>query len=341
LKETTRRIGYDITQLNLENLQKIIRKYFSIHEEYQFHITYFDEDKDCITVTSNEELEEAMHVHQGKTLHFHIVSESQGCGKGHWYLHRKGIQLMGMKEYAKARELFRKQFSLAPTNATPVYNMACCDALLGDESDAIAHLNQAIDLGYSNSDHAQIDEDLISLHGSVEFQKVLVRMAEQNKNSSFVLLGGGCGRRWRGFGGGGCGRRGAPWKSRCGRFANCEAKEGEVKESQQQIPKVEKEVEKAKEKEEQLPEPIVLNPTNEQIDISPDPTPITPPQCIYPPLGQPDIPVQQQVTNEKSQMEKNLELMEEFGLFDRKRNLTALMRANGNIEEAVSHLLFN
>jgi len=343
LKETTRRIGYDLTQLNLENLDKIIRKFFSLSEDYQFNITYFDEDKDCITVTTNEELEEALHVHQGKTLHFHVASQSQsGHRRGHWYLHRQGMQMMEVKEYAKARELFRKQFSLT-AHATPMYNIACCDALLGEASEAIAHLNQAVDLGYCNSEHTLNDEDLKSLRDNGEFQKVLQRMAEVNKDAS-VGFGGGCGRRWwRGFGGGGgCGRRGG-WKNRCGRFgfSNCEvSKEGEAPKETQ---KVEKEVEQAKEIQ---VEPIVST-TGDKIEVSPVPSAPIPstttyvPQCIYPPTGyQPFIPVQEQVVPEKSELEKKLDLLSELGLVDRRRNLAALQRANGNIEQAVSALLW-
>jgi mannose-6-phosphate isomerase-like protein (cupin superfamily) len=61
----------------------------------------------------------------------------------------------------------------ASGHATPLYNLACCEALLGRNDDAIAHLRVAFEGRPSLRDIASEDTDLDSLRDEPAFQALL------------------------------------------------------------------------------------------------------------------------------------------------------------------------
>jgi len=56
------------------------------------------------------------------------------------------------------------------------YDLACCEALLGDHEAALVALKRAVDHGFWNADHAERDDDLAALRGGESFQAELERM---------------------------------------------------------------------------------------------------------------------------------------------------------------------
>ncbi len=60
-----------------------------------------------------------------------------------------------------------------PRSADLLYNLACGLATVDRNSDALSTLKSAVDAGWYDHRHAARDPDLISLHGTAEFQAVL------------------------------------------------------------------------------------------------------------------------------------------------------------------------
>jgi len=103
-----------------------------------------------------------------------------GRGK-FFFLQQQALRLMqtGAKEDIQtARELFRTQLSMFE-HCIPMYNIACCEALLGNSKESLEFLQKAVVAGYRDADHLEKDEDLKSLRPLDEF-KALVLSLKQN-----------------------------------------------------------------------------------------------------------------------------------------------------------------
>ena len=85
------------------------------------------------------------------------------------------------KEYRKAIVAYQKWIELGasyPWDAP--YNIACCYALLGDKENALKWLEQALELGYRNLQHARTDEDFASLRDHPKYRE-MVALADTGK----------------------------------------------------------------------------------------------------------------------------------------------------------------
>jgi len=94
-------------------------------------------------------------------------------------LHSQGIKLMESGTPAgilEARGVFLEQLNLIPEASSPMYNLACCEALLGNPSEAIAYLKKAINAGFSNVNHIENDSDLKSLRDLEEFKSIILSL---------------------------------------------------------------------------------------------------------------------------------------------------------------------
>jgi pimeloyl-ACP methyl ester carboxylesterase len=101
---------------------------------------------------------------------------------------RLGEQLKkayGEKRYAEGVEVCRKMMEVWPEHPLGPYNLACGLARLGKKDEALAALAQAVDLGYGDVVHMQMDEDLASLRAEKPFAEI-VDLAKIN-----VRAGGG------------------------------------------------------------------------------------------------------------------------------------------------------
>jgi tetratricopeptide (TPR) repeat protein len=68
-----------------------------------------------------------------------------------------------------------KLAALRPDDATVRYNLACSYALTGHMAEALAAIEQAIELGYRDVEFLMKDEDLVSLHDEEEFARLIAR----------------------------------------------------------------------------------------------------------------------------------------------------------------------
>jgi len=57
------------------------------------------------------------------------------------------------------------------------YNLACSLSLVGRSLEALDALERSIALGYDDIEHMLVDEDLLSLHKEVRFQRLLKRLS--------------------------------------------------------------------------------------------------------------------------------------------------------------------
>jgi tetratricopeptide (TPR) repeat protein len=99
-------------------------------------------------------------------------------------LAEEGIALMDAQKYNEAKEVFANQaemFRCPWKKSVPFYNIACCEALLGNIDSALAYLAKAINCGYKNVQHMDQDKDLDSLRGLDGFEVMMgeIRNAPQ------------------------------------------------------------------------------------------------------------------------------------------------------------------
>jgi hypothetical protein len=91
-------------------------------------------------------------------------------------LTEEGIALMDAHKYNEAKEIFANQaemFRCPWKKSVPFYNIACCEALLGNTDSALAYLSKAINCGYKNVQHMDQDKDLDSLRGLDAFEVMM------------------------------------------------------------------------------------------------------------------------------------------------------------------------
>jgi len=67
---------------------------------------------------------------------------------------------------------------------TPLYNVACCEALLGNSKTALEFLQKAVTAGYSNATHMEADADLRSLREFPEFKALVASLKPSEPSSS-------------------------------------------------------------------------------------------------------------------------------------------------------------
>jgi tetratricopeptide (TPR) repeat protein len=91
-----------------------------------------------------------------------------------WYA--LGTAHYNAKDYAAAIPAYEKAAELgAPIMGAyySLYNVACCQALLGEKEAALATLERAMDLGFPDLGQPAADEDLVSLRGDPRFIEML------------------------------------------------------------------------------------------------------------------------------------------------------------------------
>jgi tetratricopeptide (TPR) repeat protein len=86
-----------------------------------------------------------------------------------WEKYAEGLQFFAAKEYAAALDYFERAHSEAPEQAGVLYNLACAESLMGRPDDALAHLQQAVELTPSMLEAAQTDSDLDAIRADPRF----------------------------------------------------------------------------------------------------------------------------------------------------------------------------
>lgn len=74
---------------------------------------------------------------------------------------------------AGAKQFFAAQLSFHGDKAIPLYNIACCEARLGNSKEAIHFLQNSINAGYMNVEHIEQDSDLDSIRKLEEFKNTI------------------------------------------------------------------------------------------------------------------------------------------------------------------------
>jgi len=279
-------------------------------------IRYQDDEKDWITVSSDEELVEAisllptdspvlrltLSLNQPKQRHCggggrwrKMMMAHGGCpaqqeggeqkhegwkrwcgGRGRFFfLQKQGIRLMETGTQANiqaAKVLFQEQLAIFE-HQTPIYNIACCEALLGNTKDALVFLKKAVDAGFRDVNHIENDADLKSLRHLDEYKAIVAAIPKAPNSSN----------------------------------SNTSAS---VPSTTPIVPVVVAEV-----------KPVVAEPPKPEVKA---------PEIFVPAPSAPSIP---------SPNEANLVALQNMGFTDRTKNLEALERAKGDIVVAVQLLV--
>ena len=80
-------------------------------------------------------------------------------------------------------EVDRQLVRLVPANPTVHYNLACSLALSNYKCEAIDSLERAVELGYSDPEFIQRDDDLDNLRTEPRFQAIVQRLRMQSAKS--------------------------------------------------------------------------------------------------------------------------------------------------------------
>jgi tetratricopeptide (TPR) repeat protein len=233
----------------------------------------------------------------------------------------EGIALMDAKKYQEAKAIFEKQVEMIKCpwkKSTPLYNIACCESLLGNADSALAYLAQAISHGFRNVQHMEQDEDLKALHGLDAFDVMVSELKTQQVNQQ-------CNRPWRG----------KFW--RCGENVNTnEVKpscETSVPSSTGTEPAEYVVLAEAIPVEVSTPVPVAnAEPTPTQSAVS-EPAPVIQPVEVIKPAPKRSEPAKV----ESYEGECNALLA--MGFTNVKKNMRTLMKTKGNLSEAVRLLL--
>ncbi|MDF1798115.1 MAG: M56 family metallopeptidase [Planctomycetota bacterium] len=86
---------------------------------------------------------------------------------------RLGFMKIGMGQHAEAKRHFERELELGHGVATATYNLACCDALMGDVQGGLGHLAKAMRMGFDQVDLLKSDGDLDNLRSSRGFDAIV------------------------------------------------------------------------------------------------------------------------------------------------------------------------
>jgi len=86
-----------------------------------------------------------------------------------------------------ARALFHEQLRIFE-HSTPIYNIACCEALLGNSDSALEFLNKAVSAGFNKVDHIENDADLKSIRHLEGYKALIAALKIAPKSESYSPL---------------------------------------------------------------------------------------------------------------------------------------------------------
>jgi tetratricopeptide (TPR) repeat protein len=90
-----------------------------------------------------------------------------------WELWAPLNELYRNEKYADAADRGRELVEANPQYPLPLYNLACCEALVGRKEDAVEHLRRAIELSEQFRDYAKGDTDLDAIRDEPEVKALL------------------------------------------------------------------------------------------------------------------------------------------------------------------------
>jgi DNA repair exonuclease SbcCD ATPase subunit len=276
----------------------------------------------------------------------------------------KAMELKTREALEKARELLKEQATVSPFHrVTPLYNLACVEALLGDKLEkALEYLQEAVAAGWTDVEHIKNDADLIALQGLDAFKALLASLeADSSDDDSGVEIHvnfGGVSKEERK-------KLKQEWRqkrvqeraekvqaraekvqavaeqAKAENSPNAQKLENRAEKLQAKAEKLQAAAEKIQSKieskEEKKAEPEVK--TEEK---KPEPTPVPAPVAVAAPVAAPvptPAPAQLSGSSTVDEFQAKLKTLEEMGFADRRRNITALVLARGDLVNAVQSLL--
>lgn len=91
-------------------------------------------------------------------------------------VYRKALALGASKKYPEAIVAYKRAMELGATSPKFVanchYDLACCYAQTGDLESAMTNLEKAVELGFRDIKHVQVDTDLIPLHSNPKWESI-------------------------------------------------------------------------------------------------------------------------------------------------------------------------
>ena len=85
--------------------------------------------------------------------------------------------------HRRALRVDLKLAELHPDRADVHYNLACSQAVLGHQVDALWTLQRAVELGFSDADYMLADEDLSSLRQHPRFRQLATRIQSASRET--------------------------------------------------------------------------------------------------------------------------------------------------------------
>jgi len=97
-------------------------------------------------------------------------------------LANEALVLMDAKDYTAAKEKFLEQLSIIKRpwhRSSPLYNIACCESLLGNFESALLYLEQAISAGFRDVEHMRADTDLDNIRNLEKFGALMEKASSE------------------------------------------------------------------------------------------------------------------------------------------------------------------
>jgi hypothetical protein len=88
-------------------------------------------------------------------------------------LTRRSLELLKVKDYARAEDVLMEALALNPDQPTNIYNMACVKALTNRPDQALLYLERAVNAGFTDFLHIEHDEDLNSLRERPKYKELV------------------------------------------------------------------------------------------------------------------------------------------------------------------------
>lgn len=269
-----------------------------------------------------------------------------------WFrLHQEAMKAMELNTregFEKARELLKEQVAASPFHrVTPLYNLACVEARLGDNLEkALEYLQEAVAAGWNDVQHIKNDADLNNLHELDGYQALIASLeADSSDDEAIVDID------IRGLSQEERKKVKAEWKQKRKEMkqekfaerlqAKAEKFQALAEKFQAKAEKFIAEKKAAEEKaaekkaEEKNEKPVELEKQAEPV-VETAPAPASAPAPSPAPVP---APVQMSGSSSIEDFQGKLKTLEEMGFMDRRRNITALIVSRGDMVAAVQSLL--
>jgi hypothetical protein len=287
-----------------------------------------------------------------------------------WFrLHQEAMKAMEQKTregLEKARELLKEQATVSPFHrVTPLYNLACVESLLGEKLEkALEYLQEAVAAGWTDVEHIKKDADLLALQGLDAFKALIASLeADSSDDDSGVEVHVNFGglpkeerkklkQEWRQKR---MQERAEKLQSRVEKVqaraeqakaendpiaqkleVRAEMLQAKAEKMQAKVEKIQSKLESPKEEvKAESPKPEEKKPEEKKPE-SPKPEEKKPePVNVPSPVAQPQLSGSSTI----DEFQAKLKTLEEMGFADRRRNITALVLARGDLVNAVQSLL--